>query len=383
MSEQQLQFRVGVFVICAMTAVGMMMFQFGDVRGFWEHPQLIVINFDRAPGIHASSPVRKSGIRIGKVREVELIANGQGVRVELEIDEGYVLREDAQPQIVRSLLGDASIDFVPGKSRVRMKPGAVLVGKAPDDPMQTVMKLEERLSSTVEAIEETSREWQKVGQNVNALVETNRGSLGMVVERAAASLDEFTNTMRTANSTLSSANELISDPEHRENLKQTLGALPELLRETRATITLARSSIGRADESLKLVTAAAKPLANRSDSIAREMEATMKNLSVASAEMERFSRLLREEDGTLQMLVKNPSLYKNLDQSAANLAVLLKNVEPVLRDLRIFSDKVARHPELFGISGAIRGSSGLKDVEPKEPGPIRQTSGTRSLRQRP
>jgi phospholipid/cholesterol/gamma-HCH transport system substrate-binding protein len=46
-----------------------------------------------------------------------------------------------------------------------------------------------------------------------------------------------------------------------------------------------------------------------------------------------------------------------------------------VKDLRIFSDKVARHPELIGVSGALKGSSGLKDPPPETP--IRQTSGTK------
>jgi len=33
----------------------------------------------------------------------------------------------------------------------------------------------------------------------------------------------------------------------------------------------------------------------------------------------------------------------------------------------VFSDKVARHPELIGVSGALRGSSGLKYPEDAEP----------------
>jgi phospholipid/cholesterol/gamma-HCH transport system substrate-binding protein len=36
----------------------------------------------------------------------------------------------------------------------------------------------------------------------------------------------------------------------------------------------------------------------------------------------------------------------------------------VLRDVEIFSDKIARHPELLGVSGAIRPSSGAKEAAP-------------------
>jgi phospholipid/cholesterol/gamma-HCH transport system substrate-binding protein len=31
--------------------------------------------------------------------------------------------------------------------------------------------------------------------------------------------------------------------------------------------------------------------------------------------------------------------------------------------MRVFTDKVARHPEVLGVGGAIRPSSGLKDDE--------------------
>ena len=33
----------------------------------------------------------------------------------------------------------------------------------------------------------------------------------------------------------------------------------------------------------------------------------------------------------------------------------------MLRDVEIFADKLARHPELIGLAGVIRPSSGLKE----------------------
>ena len=51
--------------------------------------------------------------------------------------------------------------------------------------------------------------------------------------------------------------------------------------------------------------------------------------------------------------------------------VLLKNLEPVIRDLRIFSDKVARHPELLGVGGVLKGSAGVKEVPRSAQSPTR------------
>jgi hypothetical protein len=32
----------------------------------------------------------------------------------------------------------------------------------------------------------------------------------------------------------------------------------------------------------------------------------------------------------------------------------------MVKDLRIFADKIARHPEKIGVGGALKGDSGLK-----------------------
>ncbi|MCA9023317.1 MAG: hypothetical protein KDA74_24380, partial [Planctomycetaceae bacterium] len=59
-------------------------------------------------------------------------------------------------------------------------------------------------------------------------------------------------------------------------------------------------------------------------------------------------------------------------RSASSLTVLLNNLEPIARDIRIFSDKIARHPEILGVSGAMKGSSGLKDAT-EQPSQIKQS----------
>ena len=54
-------------------------------------------------------------------------------------------------------------------------------------------------------------------------------------------------------------------------------------------------------------------------------------------------------------------VYQSIDAAAASLARVLARTEKIARDLEVFADKVARRPELIGVGGAIRGSSGLKD----------------------
>jgi phospholipid/cholesterol/gamma-HCH transport system substrate-binding protein len=365
MTERQIQFRVGVFVLLAMAAAGTMIFRFGSVRNYWEKNYPLAIHFGSAPGVRVLTPVQKNGIAIGKVSEIKFDEEQGGVTVVIEVREQFRLRKDSRPRIVRSLLGDASIDFIPGTSRHFLTPGDRLEGEAAVNPMEVVERLEGRMSATLESFHATSREWQRVGQNMNALMETNRGQLNVVVERTAEALEQFTLTMQNANQTLASANKILGDPEHQQNLKRTLAALPDLVEDTRTTIAAVRSAITKADQNLANLNAVTEPFAQRSNVMAANLDGTLQNLQVVTAELTTLSQALEKEDGSLRKFISDPELYRNTNQSAAVLAVLLQNLEPVVRDLRIFSDKIARHPELIGVRGAFQGSSGLKDPPPQ------------------
>ena len=67
-------------------------------------------------------------------------------------------------------------------------------------------------------------------------------------------------------------------------------------------------------------------------------------------------------NGSIQKLLSDPTVYQNLDDAAASLERVLSRAEKISRDLEVFSDKIARRPELIGIGGAVRPSSGLKDA---------------------
>lgn len=374
MTDRQLQFRVGLFVLVALGVAGAMVFQFGDFQRLWRPRYKIIVHFDAAPGVHEATPVRRNGVAIGQVTEVFFDEERGGVTVIVEIGEEHRLSADSEPRLVRSLLGDASIEFTPGTGKRFLASGARLQGKTPEDPMQIIHRIEERLALTVESFHATSREWEEVGRNLNGLLDTNRGNLNVVVERAAESLHEFTRTMKTAHKTLASTGEIVADPEIQKNLRTALQSLPQLVEDTRQTVTAVRAAIEGADASLKNLNQLTAPLAERSASIVTRLDSTLGHLASLSKELDAFAKLSAREGGTLHQFAANPELYRNLNRSASSLAVLLKNLDPAVRDLRIFADKVARHPELLGVSGAITGSSGLKDP-PEELIPYRTGQG--------
>ncbi len=368
MTERQLQFRVGLLVLAALAVATVLTLQFSDLRKNWQKTYALAIQFDEAPGLQKGTPVTLSGVKIGRVDEVRLADEG-GVLAVVHIQQERQLRKDARASLVRSILGDSTITFSPGINSEHLPPNAKIKGSPPSDPLQIVERLDVRLNETLTAFAETSREWQQVAANVNALIETRQGRLDDVIERTALALEQFTQTMHAANGTLTSANNLLADPELQESLRVTVAALPQMVNETRGAISAARTSIEKigttADElgvTLATMNQVADPLARKTPSIVTKLDSSLGQLEVMLGELATFSKVLNNQDGTLQRAVSDPRLYDDLSRSAAAMQVVLRNLEMVSRDIRVFSDKVARHPEVLGIRGAIQGSSGLKEI---------------------
>jgi len=376
MTERQLQFRVGLFVLLAMVTGAALIVQFSEFNDLWRETYQLAVHFDEVPGLHAGSPVKQNGITIGTVNELVLDEEQGGVLVIVDIFSDRKLRADTQPHLSRSLFGDAKIDFSPGRSTQFLPERSRIEGAAVTDPLQAVERLERTVSITLSSFVATSQEWQKVGRNLNELVDTNRGSLSDIVERTALALDNFNHTMETAtktfaeagdtlrvaSTTLVNANALLSDPQVQRDLRQTAASLPQIVEETRQTIAAARASMAKVTENLATIQQATLPIAQESDVIARKLSGSLVQLESLLTELNQFSRTLNTRDGSLQKFASDPQLYQHLNRSAATLTALLENLGPALQDLKVFSDRVARHPEILGVSGAMRGSSGIKDA---------------------
>jgi len=375
MNERQLQFRVGLFVLTALLICAALIIEFGDINKYLQESYQLAIHFDSTPGLQRGTPVRQNGISIGSVSDVVLDEKEGGVLAIVDIEVERQLRKDARPVLVSTLLGDASIEFSAGSSRDVLPPNTRIEGLAAADPMQMIQRIEVQVSDTLTAFSATSQEWKSLAANVNRLIQTEEGNLDVVIERAATSLHEFTQTMHTANSTLTSANQILSDPKLQQDLKATVAALPLMVQETRETISAARLSVQKIGENLDNLSEATDPLAEHSRSIVVKLDGSLGQLESLLTELNTFARVVNSEDGSINRFAKDPELYENLNESAESLNLLVRSLEPILKDVRIFSDKVARHPELLGVSGAMKGSSGIKDPEEGAGRSILQTGG--------
>ena len=369
-TERQLQFRVGLLVLVAAAIGGWLVYEFGDLKQYVRKRYALTIHFESGSGLYPTAPVTLSGLGIGSVRSIQLDARQGGVVAQVDVREDVRIPIDSKAVIIRSILGETVIEITPGVERVALQPGERFEGQLAVDPLEMVQRMEGRAVEVLTTLNETSREWKLVAQNVNGLMETNRGNIGQVVERAAESLHQFTTTMKHANELLASANKIVGDPAAQQALHDTLVAMPKLVNETHRTIAETRNAVASSRQVLDSVnknlvnlTQITEPVGKRGELMVAKLDSSLTNLDQLLGELNRFAKLVNAKDGSLQKFASDPSLYDNLDRSSQSLAVLLRNVEPVLRDLREFSDKVARNPELLGVGGAVRPSTGLKDTE--------------------
>src|SRR5688572_12422374 len=85
MDDRVLRLRVGVVVLAAALITAFLVARFGDLPLPGTGTYTIYVRFPNAPGVTPGTPVRRSGVQIGRVSNV-VLKEPRGVQVELEID---------------------------------------------------------------------------------------------------------------------------------------------------------------------------------------------------------------------------------------------------------------------------------------------------------
>jgi phospholipid/cholesterol/gamma-HCH transport system substrate-binding protein len=431
MNEQAIRFRFGIFVLASLILLAVLTILFGGFPNYFKRVKTYTIVFANAPGIAPGTPVKRSGVRIGEVRTVELDNDSGKVKVDIRVDEQYSLRKVDRPTLVQGLIGgDAAIAFVPPDDPKRaadptpVPDGAVMEGVSPLDAgtlLQQTTDLVKPARETLEEIrkvftgidrlgpvaEETLKEFREVGrmakttgpemqkaaEELRLLAKTTRETIpelkrtneevqvaarnwGKAGERVDVLLktneDKIVRSIDRMEETLKRLNEVLGD-ENQKNLRDTLKnakngskEFEDLMKDSRVTVKQANETLKRADETLADLQKSLKPFSDKGPGMFKNLDEGTENLNKTLKDLREIIQVVARNDGTIQRLLSDPSLYNNLNDSALMATKILPRLDRVLQDVEVFADKLARHPELIGIGGVIRPSSGLKE-SPTQP----------------
>jgi phospholipid/cholesterol/gamma-HCH transport system substrate-binding protein len=413
MNEQTMRFRVGIFALAALLLLAVLITLFGGFPTFFKRYDSYTVTFTSAPGVAAGTPVRRSGIRIGEVKSVELDNDSGIVRASIEVEPRFTLRKGDQATLVRGLLaGDTSIDFIPRQEKgvpvdlTPVPPGTTFQGVVQADvtglinqtvrlvtPAEEVLKdirsslqrldrmaplaedtLREirdaakagresipDLRKTSDEIQVTARTFGKLGEQLDVFFRGNEEKLNKAIEALQDDLKRLGNVLSDENQ--QQLRVLLKNARIGSEYLPNIGKnADEILREGRGSLRQFNEVVKKADEVFSTMQQATKPWAERSRVILNNLDAATDKLNRSMTDLSELLRALSRTGGTFQRFLVDPSLYNHLDELASGLSHILPRLDRMMHDLEVFADKVARHPESLGLGGVFSPSSGLKEA---------------------
>ena len=383
MDEQRYRFGVGVLVVASVVVGVILIMFFGAAPNFLARRYQITVNFPAAPGVAADTPVRKNGVNIGRVKKVTLLNDEAGVDLVLEMGTEYQLKAAELCKVGTGSLitGDAIVEFVPptreslltrfdGRDGARdgqlspveeemakayLKDGDfVNGGVVAADPFAAIVSMQEKFTPTFVAVEQASNQVGLLARDFRSVINGDQGQLKQIVQKTEQTLDNF-------NQTLDAIEGVFGDPKLRTTLQNSAERLPALLdsaegvlTETRSTIS-SFSGVGKAAErAMQNVAEFTEPLGDQGEKFVSDAMRTLNNIDGLVSDLRMVSSRLNSSQGTLNKLISDDEMYYTLKSTLQNVEQLSRRLQPVVEDVRIFTDKISRDPRQLGVAGALQ-----------------------------
>ncbi|MCM1483585.1 MAG: MlaD family protein [Muribaculaceae bacterium] len=280
------QFAIGLSVIVALLVL---VFGINYLKGInmFKATNYYTASYTNVAGLAQSAPVMLNGYKVGIVRDIRYEYDNPGhVLVELSLDKELHLPEGTEAVIASDMLGTASVELHMGTSDRYIKVGSRIPGS-------TAAGLMDNLSGNMlPAIIGMLPKIDSILVSLNAVVANP--ALTSSVER----LDKVMANLETSS----------------RQLNTFMASMPAIANDTRGiTGNLYTMSTDLTDMASKL---------NK-----LPLDSTMQNVYEASASLKVLMEQMNDPNSTLGALMNDRALYNNLNNSAASLDSLLKDVK--------------------------------------------------------
>jgi ABC-type transporter Mla subunit MlaD len=311
MGSRGLRVRLGLFVVLAGILFAVLIVMFGSLPTLFRRSTTYTLRFAEAPGLAPGAPVRRSGVRIGEVRDIILDEEKGIVRVKLAIRAPYRIRKNEQAMLVTGLLGaDTAIDFVPRPAedgepvdREAVDPGAEMVGIRAATvgtllrgASEVVPTTQETLADIRKSIQRLEKLAARVEKSVPLAEETMR-SYRDLARRAQASIPELEKTNTQAQELIRSARDVI--PEVQRTIEQyrllatdARATIPELMKTNKEIADLARG----VKDALPTIERTAEEFRDLASDVRRMLPTVRNGIEDVAATARSTTKLLEEFD---------------------------------------------------------------------------------------
>jgi phospholipid/cholesterol/gamma-HCH transport system substrate-binding protein len=127
MRKYSMETAVGIFVVIGLICVGYMTVKLGKVSLFGEETYPLKARFASVSGLRVGGSVEIYGIEVGSVTHLGIDAERQMGIVDMTINKGVKVYDDAAATIKSAgLIGDKYVKIDPGGAGVVLKPGGMI-----------------------------------------------------------------------------------------------------------------------------------------------------------------------------------------------------------------------------------------------------------------
>lgn len=355
-------------VLATLLITGILVVLFGELPSFakkiFQPTYTLRLWFPEGRGLAVDALVRRNGILVGRVTDIGFASEekdlkppggvsedeyNSGILVTAEIEKQVKLYKHDLCSIQSDLLGKPTLHFLRPEDRL---PGKELLdvtqlqrGVIAPDPLDSLSAVTETFAQLTPNINKASMAMADAGKSIDA-----------AADRVTALLDDdmqaqLKKAIAGMNESMAAFQNLIGDPQTQEDLKAALKELPDSLGQI-------KSAMEEAQARLKEMQGFTEALGN--PQTVGQLERSVKHLDQVMADLAVFSDALKNPQGSLGLLLHDRQLYDRFNNVARRVDELSRKLEPIVDDVRVFTNKIARHPESLGVRGALQRSPGIK-----------------------
>lgn len=241
------------------------------------------IEFKNISGLSASSPIYADGYRVGTVEDIIYDFNGeQPTRVKIDIDKQMRIPLGSTAEIETDMLGNVKVNLLLANNpRERVEPGDIIQGVV------------------------------------------SAGAMGKVAEMLPA----VEKMLPKLDSIMASLNLILADPAIRQSLHNIEGITSDLTTSTKELNTLMASLNQNVPTLMNKANGVLDNTQQLTANLASvDVAATMKQVDETIANVKALTAQLNNNEGTLGLLLNDPTLYNNMTATMASADSLLTNL---------------------------------------------------------
>lgn len=330
-------FVIGVTAILGLVGLGVLLWLMGELAWFRTPSYTLMLRMDNAGGMVPSAPITLNGVRVGNIKSVKTSDDPrEGVVLQLAVEQSVRVPREVSVAILRDLVGQSTLSLtalpaaegVPTGEKSYFQPDESFTSKAyaPGLTGELSSLLDRRLGTldgAVARFNTLADTYTDVGRRVQVLLEPH--SLADV-ESGKTEANLIT-TVERFDRAVADARGWLGDPSMKADaqgalrkLSETLDRVADLTAEWKTTATT--------------VTESARGASEQFNKTASDLGTASRALGEAVHEVQSFIAAASGGEGTTGQLIRNPDLFRNLNDAAIRLEQTLTEAKLLIEKYR-------------------------------------------------